>query len=92
MTDYRHLKRNRATEYVKQKTRLHDINNRQEFQRLERINTLIEVIENNYKVKIAETEVAKIENFTKMFDSKWKSTGKSKVKIKKIIQSGCNTN
>ena len=44
-------------------------------------NTLIAVIENNYKVKIAKTEVAKIENFTKMFDSKWKSTGKSKVKF-----------
>ena len=50
--------------------------------RLERINTLIEVTENNYNVKIAKTDVAEIENFTKMFDSKWKSTGKSKVKGK----------
>lgn len=49
--------------------------------RLEKINTIIELIENNYKVKLAKTEVAKIDNFIKIFDSKYSSARKSKVKF-----------
>ena len=49
--------------------------------RLEKINTLIELNENTYKIKLAKIDVTKLEICIKMFESRVRSTGKLIVKF-----------